>query len=463
MTGALLHDIFVAISMGLVGAVLFSALGLISGTDETATIVPTTLVVILLGVPPVGVFTFWMSAVMAKHMTHAIPTALLGIPGDTMAVPLLQHSTLLRNLGAPHVALRKMISGAIVAAFVAVPLAVGFAVLLAPLGPVVGKAAPWIFVVAAAAIAYFSPGRWASVFALVPFVTIVLALQAFTAAHGTKLTISYFVGIAVSPLVADLFSVLSPVDRGRMRRDRVRTFVLANDTKSWSGYFPNPFKVLDATQVGWTVATAAVSSAVFVFSPVAMTVIMGEIVGARVKQGYHRLTTVLAIRNGVTESTYLAETLIPLVAFGLPLSPMSVGPAAPLFNAPPRFFVDAASGRIQNLHTMLSTWEFLFYGLAAVAIAALVAYPLAMNYAGKAAKLVALRLSHEAIIAAFVALVMVIGMWEGGVLGLVVVLAVGLLGGTLNRMVGMNPGVQFMGYYVAVLTVPALLKALAPG
>jgi TctA family transporter len=89
----LLFDILVALAMGLIGAIVFAAIGLVSGTDETTTIAPLTLLVILLGVPPVGVFTFFLSAAVSKHMTHAIPTALLGIPGDTMAIPLLQQAT----------------------------------------------------------------------------------------------------------------------------------------------------------------------------------------------------------------------------------------------------------------------------------------------------------------------------------------------------------------------------------
>ncbi|KAA9167891.1 MULTISPECIES: hypothetical protein [Delftia] len=34
----------------------------------------------------------------------------------------------------------------------------------------------------------------------------------------------------------------------------------------------------------------------------------------------------------------------------------------------------------------------------------------------------------------------------------------GLLGGLLSRGPGFNTGVQFMGYYTAVLSVPALVK-----
>jgi ABC-type spermidine/putrescine transport system permease subunit I len=141
----------------------------------------------------------------------------------------------------------------------------------------------------------------------------------------------------------------------------------------------------------------------------------------------------------VTEATYIAEALIPLIAFGLPLSPVAAGPAAPLFNAPPRFTVDAATGQVNNLHNMMSAWEFLGYGLIAVALAALVAYPFAMNHARNASAFVSRRLSHEAIIAPFVGLVLVIGMWEGQALGLLVILTVGLVGGLLYRTLGLNP------------------------
>ncbi|OHV85016.1 tripartite tricarboxylate transporter permease [Rhizobium sp. LCM 4573] len=456
----LLYEILIALALGLLGSVLFSAIGLVSGTDETTTIAPVTLLVVLLGAPPAGVFTFWMCAAVSKHMTHAVPTALLGIPGDTMALPLLQQAAALRNLGAPHIALRKMLAGSVISAFIAVPLAVLFAVILAPFGSYITASAPWLFIAASVLIAYFSAGRWASIIALIPFTLLIVALQGFTAGHDVKLGVSYFLGIAVGPLVAELISASSPLERKRMNRSELRETTLAPDVKGWGGYFPNPFRVLDRSQTQATAAAAAVTSATFVFSPVAMTVIAGEVVGARIKHAYHRLTSVLAVRNGVTESTYIAEALIPLIAFGLPLSPVAAGPAAPLFNAPPRFTVNSETGVVNNLHTMLSVPEFLIWGLVSVVIATLIAYPFAMNHARSAAAFVAKRISHEAIIATFVGLVLVIGLWEGGLLALLVILTVGLVGGLLYRVLGMNTGVQFMGYYAAVLSVPALLKLI---
>ena len=456
-----MHDILVALGMGLLGSVMFSAVGLVSGTDETTTIAPITLLVVLLGVPPVGVFTFWLSSVVSKHMTHAIPTALLGIPGDTMAVPLMQQASDLRRLGAPHIALRKMIASALIAAFIAVPLSVFFAVMIAPVGQKIIGVAPWLFLAAAILIARFSPGRWASVLLLIPFIAIVLALQALTAAHGVKLNVSFFLGIAVGPLIADLFSVVCPKERARMTRSAPRQVSIAPDARAWKGYFPNPLRILDSTQLRAVAGAAALSSATFVFSPVAMTVIVGEAVASRIKHPYHRLTSVLGVRNGVTESTYIAEAIIPLVAFGIPLSPVAAGPAAPLFNAPPRFSVDTTAGHIVNLHTLMSPIQFLLYGLLSVLLAALVAYPLAMNYARSSAVFVSRNISHEAIIAMFVGLILVIGVWEGGGFGLLVITVIGLIGGLLYRAFGFNTGVQFMGYYAALLTVPAILAQLS--
>jgi putative tricarboxylic transport membrane protein len=80
---------------------------------------------------------------------------------------------------------------------------------------------------------------------------------------------------------------------------------------------------------------------------------------------------------------------------------VAAGPAAQLFNAPPRFTVDTATGQVNNLHNLMNHWEFLGYGLLAVLIASLVSYPFAMNYAHKAAAFVSRKLSHEAIIGTF--------------------------------------------------------------
>lgn len=459
---SLLEPTLWAIGMALVGTVVFALIGLVSGTDETATIAPLTLLVILLGVPPAGVFAFFMASIAAKHITHAIPTTLLGIPGDTMAAPLLRDAQMLRELGVPHIALRKAISGGAIAAVIAVPMAVFFAWVLTPFSDAISAVAPWLFLAAALLIAVLSKGRWAALVALIPFVLVVVGLQNFaTGVLGKGLSISFFLGIAIGPLILDLFLAASPAGRAGLKRDAPRTFELAADVRTWKGRMPNPVGVLDRGQLSGTAGAAVISSATFVFSPVAMTVLMGEMFGGRIKNGYRRLTTMMAVKNGTTESTYIAETLIPLIAIGLPLSPMAAGPANPLFNAPPVFTINAETGETNNLHNLLDPWQFLVLGLAAVLIALIITYPFAMTQAHRAAAWIMKKVSHEAIIGAFAGLIAVICLYEGGIIALLVAITIGLVGGLLNKMFHMHTGVQFMGYYVAALTVPAIAGLFA--
>lgn len=451
-------DLLWAVAMGLAGAVSFAAIGLVSGTDETSTLGPLTLLVVLLGVPPAGVVTFFLAAAVSKHMTHAIPTTLLGIPGDTTAVPLLDDARALRRIGAPHIALRKALAGGLLSAAIAVPVAIGVATLLAPLADSVQDAVPYVFVAAALLVAYFSPGRWAAVAGLVPLTLAIAALSGFAEGVLDKpLSISFFLGIAIGPLVIDLLIASSRTGRGTLPRSGGKVFSLAPESVAPGGWFPNPFRILTRGQTRATAATAAVSSTTFMLSPVATAVMAGEIVGARIRHPYQRLSTMMPVKNGTTESTYIAETLIPLVAFGLPLSPVAAGPAAALFNAPPVYTVEAEGGGVHNLHSLLSTWEFLALGLLAVAIAAVVVYPMTIRHARTASAWVSRRISHEALIGAFAGLICVVAWYEGGLLGLIVTLTVGTLAGACHRLLGMTSGAQYMAFYVATLFVPLLI------
>lgn len=453
MDALFLNELFWGLGAALTGGIIFSGIGLISGTDETATIAPLTLLVILLGFPPVAVFSWFIAAAVSKHMTHAIPTALMGVPGDTMAVPMLQDASILRRLGVPHIALRKMISGGIIAAFVALPISVGFATLLAPFAEAVKSWAPIIFTIAAVIIAYTSGGKWASVFTLIPFAFLIQGLNKMAiAALGKGVFISIFLGIAIGPMFADLVTLLSPISRHLLTRSQPREFWLAPELKSWKGYFPNPLAILSGEQKMYTAAAATVSALTFTFSPVGMTVMVGEIISSRVKGLYQRLTTSLAAMNGVTEATYIAETIIPLMAFGIPLSPMALGPAAPLFNAPPVF----TSQPIHNLHNLMVPYQYLLYGFIGIIVASLVAYPFSMNYARKASVWVLQTVSQEAIISMFTGLIIVLSYYEAGIVGIGISITIAILGGILNRFFGIHTGVQYMTYYASSYIVLTL-------
>jgi hypothetical protein len=139
----------------------------------------------------------------------------MGVPGDTMAVPLLENATILRRLGVPHIALRKMISGAIMAAFVALPISVGFATLLAPFADIVKTWAPIVFTVAAVIIAYTSGGKWASVFVLIPFAFFIQGLNKMASPARTGDFISIFLGISIDRC-SDIVTIQSPLSRDQL-------------------------------------------------------------------------------------------------------------------------------------------------------------------------------------------------------------------------------------------------------
>ncbi|MCT1902122.1 tripartite tricarboxylate transporter permease [Oceanobacillus sojae] len=446
--------LLISILLAVAAGIIFTAIGLISGSDETAVLVPATLIVVLLGAPPEAVFAFFMSAVLSKHLTHAIPTALMGVPGDTTATPMLDHANFMRRIGLPHIALRKMISGGVIGAFIALPVSLAFAVFLSQFGEFFQENAGIIFTLAAVLIGYFSKGRWASIILIIPLALVIQGLNLVsTTILGTGLSISFFLGIAIGPMFTDILLASSRSGRLMIHRHQPNEYKLAPEKKSWSGYFPNPFKVLTKKQAASVGGTSFLSSLTFALSPVGMTALMGEIIGSRVKGQYKKSTTSLSTMNGVTESTYIAETIIPLVAFGIPLSPVAIGPAQALFNAPPVFTTEP----VHNLHTLMEPMDFLLYGLIGIIVAAIIAYPFSMNFARKATVLVLKHINQEAIIAMFIGVVTLLAFYEGGLVSVTVTFAMAMVGGLLNRFLGVGIGVQFMIFYGSNWIVTTLL------
>jgi putative tricarboxylic transport membrane protein len=370
----------------------------------------------------------------------------MGIPGDTTAVPLIDHANTLRRMGMPHVALRKMISGGIIGAFIALPTAVLLGQFLGQFADFFKSSSGIIFTIAAVLIAFFSQGRWVSILMIIPFAFFIKSLDMISFSILDKhLAISFFLGIAIGPMFSDILIATSSSAKRAIEKSEPKKYQLAPETKMWKGFFPNPLKILSGEQKFFTAVTTFISSLTFVFSPVGMTSLMGEIVGSRTKGAYKKSTTSLAVMNGVTESTYIAETIIPLIAFGIPLSPVALGPASPLFIAPPVFTIDP----VNNLHTYLTSWDFFLYGAIGLIVAALIAYPFTMNYARKASVLVMKYISQEAIVAMFIGLACLLAFHEGQVVGIVLTFTVAAVGGLLNRILGIGAGVQFMVFYAS--------------
>jgi putative tricarboxylic transport membrane protein len=195
-----------------------------------------------------------------------------------------------------------------------------------------------------------------------------------------------------------------------------------------------------------------VSAITFTFTAIGMTFLVGSIVQSRVRGFYNKMTTALSVMNATTESTYIAEILVPLVAFGLPLSPISLTVGLPLFNAPPVYTTEP----VQNLHNLLSPAQTGVYGTLAVLVASVITYPIVMRYARSASAWVMRNVAQEAVLSMFAGLVVVLSDYEGGAIATLVAVTVGILGGTLNKAAGFDISAQMMSYFAA----PWMVKTL---
>ena len=122
--------ILMALVAAVLGGLIFTIVGIIPGTDETATMVPLTIILILAGVPVGALFAWEIGIIVAMQISHTIPTAMSALPGSTMAVPMVLNCSIAKRLGIPHIAMRKMAAGSLVGTLFALPLAIIVALIL---------------------------------------------------------------------------------------------------------------------------------------------------------------------------------------------------------------------------------------------------------------------------------------------------------------------------------------------
>jgi hypothetical protein len=347
-----------------------------------------------------------------------------------------------------------MISGGVIALLVSVPVSVAIATLIAPFGDVIRAWVGPIFAVVGLALAFTSRGRWASVVLFVPYGLAMQALNGVAVAvnDGQGLSITFMLGMALGPLFVDMLTALSPVSRERLRTSGPKEIWLAPEARIWSGRVPLPWSVLTFQQLAYVLVTSLVAAITFTFTAIGMTFLVGSITQSRVKGFYNKMTTSVTVMNATTESTYIAEILVPLVAFGLPLSPIALTVGLPLFNAPPVYTTDP----LHNLHNLLSPVQTGVYGLIAVIVASAITYPIVMRHARSASAWVMRNVAQEAVLSMFAGLVVVLTYYEGGAIGTAIGITVGILGGTLNKAVGFEISAQMMSYFAAPWIVRTL-------
>ncbi|WP_249871434.1 tripartite tricarboxylate transporter permease [Oceanobacillus saliphilus] len=441
------------IAVSIFGAVLYTIIGIAPGTDETAVLMPVTLILVLSGMQPISVLAFFISAIVAKKLTDSIPVAIAGIPGGVLSAPMVEHAMVLKNQGMPDVSIRKMASGSVIGTIIAVPLSLLLANLLIPFGDTISQYSNQIFFTGAVFLALMTKNRWLSLLSIVPFALLIQGLRHLYWGIGavpedTTVFTSFFLGITVGPIILKLLELLNNDIRKNLPRRTTNDIVLKRQKKVKG--FPNPFKILDKKETGSSALASVLGVFTFFMSPAGMTIFLGEVISSRIKDPIKRATRAISSMDGVTNAAYISGILIPLIAIGVPLSPTALGPGMALFNAPPVFSED------HNLHHLLSMSDFVVATVIGAAIAISITYFVTVKYAQQICTFVFKYIPHEALLGVFLALVIMLAYMDAGLINIGGVILIGLVAGILHRW-GVNYGVQFMVLYAAPWIVSNLV------
>lgn len=433
--------------------IIYIFIGFIPGTDETSVLMPITLTVVLAGVHPIVVLTFFIAAIVTLNLTNAIPTALVGLPGGVMSSPMMEYSLFLKDKGLSALVIKKMAVGSLIGTVISIPMALILANILAPYAKNIQAVAPLLFFVGAIFLSLIGKNKILALFSIVPLSILFMGLRHLYWGIGIvpqnkSITTSFFLGITVGPLIASLFSMLNKRNLQSMIIENKKKVLIPNEAVV--GKTLNPFKILSKTEIKKASIPALIVNFLFVLSPVGLTILLGETVASREKDPIHKATTAITTMSALGQATYLSGIIIPLIALGIPLSPTAIGPGSALFNAPPVFTVD------NNLHHMLNSQEFIAAILTGAIIAAAITYYITNRFAGRISTFVLQKIPHEAIIGLFISLILLLSYMDAGLINIFGVLLIGITCGTLNKM-GVNYGVQFMTLYAA----PWIIEKLA--
>jgi putative tricarboxylic transport membrane protein len=437
----------------LAAAAAYTVIGIAPGTDETATIAPVILVLVLSGLHPAVVLAFFISAIVASKLTDSIPVAVAGIPGGVMATPMVEHAMVLKKHGLSDVSIRKMASGSVIGTLVAVPVSLLLANALIPVADVIKEYANPLFLIGAVFLALMCKNRWLALTVIIPFALLIQGLRHLywgvgAVSEGTNVFVSFFLGITIGPVILTLLELLNKEKRNTLERFENKKIFL-NKSSDIQG-LPNPFKILTKKELGISAISSLIGSITFIMSPVGMTIFLGEIFSSRTKDPVKKATLAIVSMEALANATYIAGTLIPLIALGIPLSPMALGPANALFNAPPIFTLE------HNMHHILSYSAFVWATIIGAVTAVGITYFVTIKYSKQICAFVFRKIPHEAILGLFISLVLLLAYMDAGWINIGGVLLIALVAGMLHRW-GINYGVQFMVLYSAPWIIAKLV------
>ncbi|MFD1850885.1 tripartite tricarboxylate transporter permease [Oceanobacillus bengalensis] len=445
--------IFEMIAASAIATVLYTIIGIAPGTDETAVIAPVTMILVLAGMEPIVLLSFFISAIVAHKLTDSIPVAIAGIPGGVMSAPMVDHAMVLKKHGLPDITIRKMASGSVIGTIISVPLSIIFASMIVPWGDQIASYSNQIFFAGAIFLALTMKNRWLALASIVPFALLIQGLRHLYWGIGavpedTTVFTSFFLGITIGPLILRLFELLNKDIRSKLPNKTVNEITIKTQKKIKG--FPSPFKILNKSESLTSLITSITGVFTFFMSPAGMTVLVGETITSRIKNPVKRASRAIAGMESFANSAYIAGILVPLIAIGIPLSPTALGPGMALFNAPPVFTEE------NNLHHLLSMNEFVIASVIGAVIAIAFTYYITIKYSEQICTFVFKYVPHEALLGLLLSIVLLLAYMDAGLINIGGILLFGLVSGMMHRW-GVSYGVQFMTMYAAPWIVSLLI------
>lgn len=449
-------SLLLVVILSILSTLLYIFIGILPGTDETATMAPITLTLLLAGMDPMLVLVWFIASIAAFKMADSIPVALAGIPGGVMAVPQVPDALIAKEHGLADVILRKGIAASVVGQVVAIVVSLALSYYIMPVGDwlratdvVLGvKVARWFWLVliGVVVLALTSRNRF---IALISIPAVALVFQGLRAVYGKSVYISFFLGITIGPMMFELLSMLHRELRNSYVRKGLKEVKLLKVEK----ISLNPLKILTKEELTHSTIWSAITSVLAtVMSPVGLTTLIGDLLRESKKDRVRGAVLAYTVRDAIKNATYIGGTLIPLLVIGAPTGPMAAGPAAPFFSKYDHLGMTARDFIVTH-YDYLTIVVMIFISTA---IAFLVAYPILVKYSRALTLAVFRRVPAEALYGLFIAIVLMLSYYDAKIAGIFGTIIVSLVSGALWRL-GVSLGVLFMVLVSAPTLVPLLM------
>jgi hypothetical protein len=451
-----MSEILLMLLLIIFSAVFYMFIGFLPGTDETATMAPIAMILLISGINPVLVFAWFIGAIVAFKTSDSIPVALMGIPGGVMAVPQVPDAIVAKKNGLADVILRKGVVSSVIGTYVAIAVAFSLSYFLMPftdwLGAenlIAGVGVPrwfWILFAGLIIIAISSKNKVLA-FLIIP--SFALLVEGLRGIYGKPVSISFFLGITIGPMMLELFSSFMQDYRKSIEREgklEVRLHPIGKISL-------NPFKHVTKEETIYTTIFSALSTFLAtVISPVGLTILFGDLLKTTKKDEVEASVLAYTVRDGIKNAAYIGGIVIPMVVIGAATGPMSAGPAGP-------FFLDLGKGiSASNYLSSYSIGYLAIIALIAATTSFLIVYPVLLRYSRKIALFLFRHVSAEALYALFIAIVLLLAYDDAGIAGIFGVLLVSIISGALVKA-GVSLGLLFM-ILVAAPVVTQILLAL---